>query len=192
MYAPDFCTYTDVDVVSDTLCGASRENHFRGVCTVITKLLNTVQPDKIYFGKKDAQQLAVIRRMVRDLNFDVDVVGCPTVREYDGLAMSSRNVFLSEEERKAARILSRTLRLGQDMVRKGCTDSKELLDAMKANLATEPMADVDYVEVVDGLSMQPIDTFGKGDLGAMAVRIGTTRLIDNFTVGDMAIEIPEV
>ena len=101
-------------------------------------------------------------------------------------------MFLSEEERKAARILSRTLRLGQDMVRKGCTDSKELLDAMKANLATEPMADVDYVEVVDGLSMQPIDTFGKGDLVAMAVRIGTTRLIDNFTVGDMAIEIPEV
>ena len=192
MHFPDFCTYADVDVVSDTLCGATRENHFRGVCTVIAKFLNVVQPDKIYFGKKDAQQLAVVRRMVRDLNFDVDVVGCPTVREEDGLAMSSRNVYLSEEERKAARILSRTLRLGQDMIRSGCSDSKELLDAMKANLATEPMADVDYVEVVDGLSMQPIETFGKGDVVAMAVRIGTTRLIDNFTVGDMAIEIPEV
>ena len=189
MYFPDFCTYADVDVVSDTLCGASRENHFRGVCTVIAKFLNIVQPDKIYFGKKDAQQLAVVRRMVRDLNFDVDVVGCPTVREPDGLAMSSRNVYLNPEERKAAQILSRTLRLGQDMIRNGCSDSKELLEAMNANLATEPMAKVEYVEVVDGLSMQPIETFGKGDVVAMAVRIGSTRLIDNITVGDMAINV---
>ena len=189
MYLPDFCTYADVDVVSDTLCVAKRENHFRGVCTVIAKFLNVVQPDKIYFGKKDAQQLAVVRRMVRDLNFDVDVVGCPTVREEDGLAMSSRNVYLNPDERKAARILSRSLRLGQDMIKNGCTDSKTLLDAIKANLATEPMADIDYVEVVDGLSMQPIETFGKGDVVAMAVRIGTTRLIDNFTVGDMAIDV---
>ena len=189
MYFPDFCTYADVDVVSDTLCGATRENHFRGVCTVIAKFLNVVQPDKIYFGKKDAQQLAVVRRMVRDLNFDVDVVGCPTVREEDGLAMSSRNVYLNPDERKAARILSRSLRLGQDMIKNGCTDSKTLLDAINANLATEPMADIDYVEVVDGLSMQPIETFGKGDVVAMAVRIGTTRLIDNFTVGDMAIDV---
>ena len=189
MYFPDFCTYADVDVVSDTLCGATRENHFRGVCTVIAKFLNVVQPDKIYFGKKDAQQLAVVRRMVRDLNFDVDVVGCPTVREEDGLAMSSRNVYLNPDERKAARILSRSLRLGQDMIKNGCTDSKTLLDAIKANLATEPMADIDYVEVVDGLSMQPIETFGKGDVVAMAVRIGTTRLSDNFTVGDMAIDV---
>jgi len=156
---------------------------------VIAKFLNVVQPDKIYFGKKDAQQLAVVRRMVRDLNFDVDVVGCPTVREEDGLAMSSRNVYLNPDERQAARILSRSLRLGQDMIKNGCTDSKTLLDAIKANLATEPMADIDYVEVVDGLSMQPIETFGKGDVVAMAVRIGTTRLIDNFTVGDMAIDV---
>lgn len=189
MYFPDFCTYADVDVVSDTLCGATRENHFRGVCTVIAKFLNIVQPDKIYFGKKDAQQLAVVRRMVRDLNFDVDVVGCPTVREADGLAMSSRNVYLNPKERKAAQILSRTLRLGQDMIRNGCSDSKELLEAMNANLATEPMAKVEYVEVVDGLSMQPIETFGKGDVVAMAVRIGSTRLIDNITVGDMAINV---
>ena len=189
MYFPDFCTYADVDVVSDTLCGASRENHFRGVCTVIAKFLNIVQPDKIYFGKKDAQQLAVVRRMVRDLNFDVDVVGCPTVREPDGLAMSSRNVYLNPEERKAAQILSRTLRLGQDMIRDGCSDAKKLLAAMNVNLATEPMAKVEYVEVVDGLSMQPIETFGKGDVVAMAVRIGSTRLIDNITVGDMAINV---
>ena len=189
MYFSDFCTYADVDVVSDTLCGATRENHFRGVCTVIAKFLNIVQPDKIYFGKKDAQQLAVVRRMVRDLNFDVDVVGCPTVREKDGLAMSSRNVYLNPDERKAAQILSRTLRLGQDMIRGGCADSKELLDAMNAKLATEPMANVEYVEVVDGMSMQPIETFGKGDVVAMAVRIGSTRLIDNFTVGDMAIDV---
>ena len=189
MYAPDFCTYADVDVVSSTLCGAAREGHFRGVCTVVSKLLNIVQPDRIYLGKKDAQQLAVIRRMVRDLNFNVEVIGCPTIREEDGLAMSSRNVYLNPDERAAARILSRTLRLGQNMVHDGCRDSKQLLDAMKANLATEPMADVDYVEVVDGLSMQPIETFDKGDLVAMAVRIGSTRLIDNFTVGDKVIDV---
>ena len=189
MYAPDFCTYADVDVVSDTLCGASRENHFRGVCTVVAKLINIVQPDRIYLGKKDAQQLAVVRRMVRDLNINVDVIGCPTIREEDGLAMSSRNVYLSPDERAAARILSRTLRLGQNMVHDGCRDSKQLLDAMKAKLATEPMANVEYVEVVDGLSMQPIETFDKGDLVAMAVRIGSTRLIDNFIVGDTVIDV---
>lgn len=188
MYKENFCTYVDITTLSDTLCGASRPVHFRGVCTVITKLLNTVKPDKIFFGQKDAQQLAIIRRMVRDLNFDVDVVGCPIVREADGLAKSSRNSYLSEDEHRAALVLSRTIRLGQDLVAEGERNSKVLLDAMKENLRKEPMADVEYVEVVDGLEMQPVSTFKDGDLVAMAVRIGSTRLIDNFTVGDPAIE----
>lgn len=188
MYNENFCTFVDITTLSDTLCGASRPVHFRGVCTVITKLLNTVKPDKIFFGQKDAQQLAIIRRMVRDLNFDVDVVGCPIVREADGLAKSSRNSYLSEDEHRAALVLSRTIRLGQALVAEGERNSKALLDAMKENLRKEPMADVEYVEVVDGLEMQPVSTFKDGDLVAMAVRIGSTRLIDNFTVGDPAIE----
>lgn len=190
MYADDFCTFVDIDVLSKTLCGASRPVHFRGVCTVITKLLNTVQPDKIFFGKKDAQQLAIIRRMVRDLNFNVEVCGCPIVREADGLAKSSRNTYLNEKERQAALILSRTIRLGQDLTEKGERNSAALLKAMREKLASEPMADVEYVEVVNGEDMQPVKTFRDGDLVAMAVRIGSTRLIDNFTVGDPAIDVP--
>lgn len=188
MYDEKFRTYVDIDGLSDTLCGASRPVHFRGVCTVITKLLNIVSPDKIFFGQKDAQQLAIVRRMVKDLNFHVEVIGCPIVREADGLAKSSRNTYLNEEERKAALILSRTIRLGQDMVSKGERNSKVLLNAMKDNLKQEPMADVEYVEVVGGADMQPVLTFEEGDLVAMAVRIGTTRLIDNFSVGEAAIE----
>lgn len=188
MYAEDFCTFVDIDVLSKTLCGKSRPIHFRGVCTVIAKLLNAVTPDKIFFGQKDAQQLAIIRRMVRDLNFDVEVIGCPIVREADGLAKSSRNTYLNPEERKAALILSRSVRAGQDAVAAGERSSEKLLAIMKETLAAEPMADVEYVEVVNGLNMQPIDTFTEGDLVAMAVRIGTTRLIDNFTVGDPAIQ----
>lgn len=191
MYAEDFSTFVDMQVLSTTLCGASRPIHFRGVCTVITKLLNTVNPDKIFFGQKDAQQLAIIRRMVRDLNFDVEVIGCPIVREPDGLAKSSRNTYLSAEERKAALILSRSIRLGQDLCEGGERNSAALLGAMKDKLATEPMANVEYVEVVNGENMQPVDTFQEGDLVAMAVRIGSTRLIDNFTVGDPKITFAE-
>jgi pantoate--beta-alanine ligase len=188
MYMDDFCTFVDIDKLSKTLCGKTRPIHFRGVCTVITKLLNIVKPDRIYFGQKDAQQLAIIRRMVRDLNFDVEVVGCPIVREKDGLAKSSRNEYLSPEERKAAVVLSRAVRVGQDLVEKGERNSAALLKAMRDRLGEEPLADVEYVEVVNGVDMQPIDTFREGDLVAMAVRIGRTRLIDNFTVGEPAIE----
>lgn len=191
MYVSDFCTFVDMDILSKTLCGKTRPIHFRGVCTVITKLLNTVAPDKIFFGQKDAQQLAIVRRMVRDLNFDVEVVGCPIIREQDGLAKSSRNTYLNPEERRAALILSKAIVRGQKICADGVRNSKELIDGIKSVLATEPMADVEYVEVVNGLNMQPIDTFKDGDLVAMAVRIGTTRLIDNFTVGQPPIEIGE-
>ena len=129
MYAPDFCTWVDMDVLTEELCGKSRPIHFRGVCTVVTKLLNIAAPDKAFFGQKDAQQLAVIKRMVRDLNMDVEIVGCPIVREEDGLARSSRNTYLSAEERKAALILSRTIALGQKLVQEGEKDAKALVEA---------------------------------------------------------------
>jgi pantoate--beta-alanine ligase len=188
MYEEDLCTYVDIDVLSETLCGASRAGHFRGVCTVVSKLFNIVTPDKAFFGKKDAQQLAIIKRMNRDLSFGIQIVGCPIVREADGLAKSSRNTYLSEDERKAALILSKTIRMGQALVSGGERDSMRLRESMMVKLASEPLASPEYVEVVDGDTMQPVDTFKEGDLVAMAVRIGDTRLIDNFFVGDPAIE----
>ena len=189
MYLDDFCTFVDMTVVSEGLCGRSRPVMFRGVCTVLTKLINIIYPNRMYMGKKDCQQLAVVRRMVRDLNFNLEVVGCATVREEDGLAKSSRNSYLSQEEREAARVLSRTLRAAQEKIAAGQTDSQELIDFMKAELTKEPMADIDYVEVVDGLTMQPIPEVREGDVIAIAVRIGTTRLIDNFIAGDPLIQL---
>ena len=184
MYAPDFCTWVDMDVLNEELCGKSRPIHFRGVCTVVTKLLNIAAPDKAFFGQKDAQQLAVIKRMVRDLNMDVEIVGCPIVREEDGLARSSRNTYLSAEERKAALILSRTIALGQKLVQEGEKDANALVEAMKRNIESEPLARIDYVEAVDGINMQPVDKLEGSVLVAMAVYIGKTRLIDNFILED--------
>ena len=184
MYAPDFCTWVDMDVLTEELCGKSRPIHFRGVCTVVTKLLNIAAPDKAFFGQKDAQQLAVIKRMVRDLNMDVEIVGCPIVREEDGLARSSRNTYLSAEERKAALILSRTIALGQKLVQEGEKDANALVEAMKRNIESEPLARIDYVEAVDGINMQPVDKLEGSVLVAMAVYIGKTRLIDNFILED--------
>ena len=189
MYLDDFCTFVDMTVVSEGLCGRSRPVMFRGVCTVLTKLINIIYPNRMYMGKKDCQQLAVVRRMVRDLNFNLEVVGCATVREEDGLAKSSRNSYLSQEEREAARVLSRTLRAAQEKIAAGQTDSRQLIDFMTAELTKEPMADIDYVEVVDGLTMQPIPEVREGDVIAIAVRIGTTRLIDNFIAGDPLIQL---
>ena len=184
LYAPDFCTWVDMDVLNEELCGKSRPIHFRGVCTVVTKLLNIAAPDKAFFGQKDAQQLAVIKRMVRDLNMDVEIVGCPIVREEDGLARSSRNTYLSAEERKAALILSRTIALGQKLVQEGEKDANALVEAMKRNIESEPLARIDYVEAVDGINMQPVDKLEGSVLVAMAVYIGKTRLIDNFILED--------
>ena len=181
MYAPDFCTWVDMDVLNEELCGKSRPIHFRGVCTVVTKLLNIAAPDKAFFGQKDAQQLAVIKRMV---NMDVEIVGCPIVREEDGLARSSRNTYLSAEERKAALILSRTIALGQKLVQEGEKDANALVEAMKRNIESEPLARIDYVEAVDGINMQPVDKLEGSVLVAMAVYIGKTRLIDNFILED--------
>ena len=183
MYAPGAATY--VEICSDMpkqLCGKTRPIHFRGVCTVVSKLFNIVQPDKAFFGRKDAQQLAVIRRMVRDLSYGIEIVGCPIVREADGLALSSRNSYLSPEERRAALVLSQAVFLGQKLVREGETRAKALEEAMTAHIQAEPLARIDYVSVVDGVTMLPVETVSPGDLAAMAVYIGRTRLIDNFTV----------
>ena len=182
MYGNHFYTYVNMDVLTQELCGLSRPVHFRGVCTVVNKLLHIVPPDRAYFGQKDAQQLAIIRRMVEDLNMDVEVVGCPIIREADGLAKSSRNVYLSAEERQAALVLSRSIRLGQQMVEAGETSTAAITDAMKAEIEKEPLARIDYVKAVDGLTMQQIETVQKPMLVAIAVFIGKTRLIDNFSV----------
>lgn len=180
MYGKNYNTYVIMETLGDELCGKSRPIHFKGVCTVVTKLFNILTPDKAFFGQKDAQQLAIIKRMVKDLNMNLEVVGCPIIREDDGLAKSSRNTYLSPEERKAALILSKTIFMGQEMVKQGERDVKTLLDAMKANIETEPLAKIDYVEVVDGETMQKVDTIEESVLVAMAVYIGKTRLIDNF------------
>jgi pantoate--beta-alanine ligase len=182
MYHDNFSSYVDMNVLTEELCGLSRPVHFRGVCTVVNKLFNIVQPDRAYFGQKDAQQLAIIKHMVEDLNMNVEVIGCPIVREDDGLAKSSRNTYLSEEERKAALILSKTIFLGQKLVEEGERDAVKLVEIMKQNIETEPLAKIDYVKAVDGLTMQQVTEIKEPTLVAMAVYIGKTRLIDNFSI----------
>lgn len=180
MYFPDKCTFVDMDKLTKGLCGKTRPVHFSGVCTVVSKLFNIVTPDRAYFGQKDAQQLAVIKRMVRDLNFDITIVGCPIVREADGLALSSRNTYLNEEERKAALILNKSLNLGKEMIEAGEKNAAKVREAIIKNMETEPLAKVDYVEIVDAENLEPVQTIDVPVLVATAVYIGKTRLIDNF------------
>ena len=180
MYHEDFSSYVDMSVLTEELCGLSRPVHFRGVCTVVKKLFNIVQPDNAYFGQKDAQQLAIIKHMVQDLNMDINVVGCPIVREEDGLAKSSRNTYLSPEERKAALILSKTVKLAKELIDAGEKDADVVVAKMKENIETEPMAKIDYVKAVNGLTMQQQKEIKAPMLIAMAVYIGKTRLIDNM------------
>ena len=186
MYAPNAATYVEIlDEMPKQLCGKTRPIHFRGVCTVVSKLFNIVQPDKAFFGQKDAQQLAVIRRMVRDLSYGIEIVGCPIVRESDGLAKSSRNTYLNAEERKAALVLSKAIFRGGEMVKTGITDSEKVLAEMNAIISAEPLARIDYVSAVDGETMLPVNEITNGVLVAMAVYIGKTRLIDNFIAGGL-------
>lgn len=184
MYFDDFCSFIDMDGLTKGLCGKTRPTHFRGVCTVVGKLFNIVAPDRAYFGQKDAQQLAVIRRMVRDLNFNLEIVGCPIIREADGLAKSSRNTYLSPEERKAAVILHKGLSEGEALVRSGETNAARVKQAIRDVIESEPLAKIDYVELVDFDNMEEIDTLKKPFLAAVAVYIGKTRLIDNFIGGE--------
>lgn len=186
MYAPDAATYVEIlSEMPKQLCGKTRPIHFRGVCTVVSKLFNIVTPDKAFFGQKDAQQLAIIRRMVRDMSYGIEIVGCPIVREADGLAKSSRNTYLSPEEHQAALILSQSISLGEKLVSEGEKDAHRLVEAMTAKIQSEPLARIDYVSAVDGETMEDVDTIESGVLVAMAVYIGKTRLIDNFIVGGL-------
>lgn len=180
MYAQNFSSFVDMTGPTDDLCGAKRPGHFRGVCTVVAKLFNIVTPDRAYFGQKDAQQLAVIRRMVRDLSIGVEIVGCPIIREDDGLAKSSRNTYLSEAERKAAVVISRALRNGMNEIENGETSADAVVKKITAEINSEPLAKIDYIKAVDADSIEPIETINGRVLVAAAVYIGKTRLIDNF------------
>ena len=171
--------FVDIDGLSDNLCGARREGHFRGVCTVCTKLFNIVGPDRAYFGQKDAQQLSIIKKLVLDLNIPVEIVACPIVREDDGLAMSSRNTYLSTDERKAALCLSKAIFEGEKMAKEGFS-VKEVLEKMEEIISSEKLAKIDYISAVDLETIKDVDNFNKDTLVAIAVFIGKTRLIDNF------------
>ncbi|WP_022748490.1 pantoate--beta-alanine ligase [Lachnobacterium bovis] len=182
MYEDDFHSYVGVNTLSEGLCGKSRPIHFNGVCTVVTKLFNITEADRAYFGQKDAQQLAIVRRMVRDLNYNIQIVGCPIVREEDGLAKSSRNTYLTPEEREKATILHKALEEGERMVNEGETDANKIVETVRNIIESEPLAKVDYVEIVDWNELQKVEKIDGPILMAVAVYIGKVRLIDNFIV----------
>ena len=194
MYPGHFTSFIDTTETTELLCGAVRPVHFRGVCTVVGKLFNIVQPDRAYFGQKDAQQLATVKRFVRDLNFPIEIVPCPIVREVpcpivredDGLAKSSRNTYLNPEERQAALILSKSLKKGQEAISQGERDSQKVISIIRESLESEPLARIDYVEVVDFENIQRTQKIEGETLVAIAVYIGKTRLIDNFIVNPSA------
>lgn len=183
IYPDGFSTYVSVEGLTQRLEGASRPAHFRGVTTVVLKLFNIIQPASAYFGRKDAQQLAVIRRMTLDLNLAIDVVGLPIVREPDGLAMSSRNAYLTREEREQAPVLSRALALAERLFDEGTRDASQIRERVAATIATQPLADVDYVSVADPVTLDELERVGGAALVSLAVRFGSTRLIDNTTLG---------
>lgn len=181
MYPSGFSSSVNITGVSENLCGKSRPIHFQGVCTVICKLFNLVMPDNAYFGEKDAQQLAVIRQLVADLNFKVQIIGCPIIREEDGLAKSSRNKYLTLEQRDAAPILNKALTAAKSALKNSETDSQIIKNLIEQTLLQEPLAKIDYIEIVDSVKLQPISTICQSALIAIAVFIGDIRLIDNFT-----------
>ena len=183
MYPPGYQTWVEVEAMTRPLEGAMRPGHFRGVTTVVAKLFNGVQPQRAYFGQKDAQQAAVIRQMVRDLNFPIEIVVCPIVREADGLAMSSRNVYLDPEQRKAATVLYQSLSAAKDAYESGERDAEKLRQVMKEVLASEPLAEVQYVSCADYDTLEELSELKGKALLSMAVFIGKTRLIDNFVLG---------
>ena len=179
MYPKHYSTFIEVEGITDKLCGLSRPGHFRGVATVVTKLFNIVQPDRAFFGQKDAQQVMVLQRMVADLNMNVTLEVVPIVREADGLAMSSRNAFLSPKERQAALVLSRSLQLATTLVAQGEKNIEKIRLQVIAMIQTEELAEVEYVEILSYASLETMTTLKDKALLALAVRIGTTRLIDN-------------
>lgn len=184
MYPSGYHTYVNVEEITLPLCGKSRPTHFRGVTTVVCKLFCIVTPDRAYFGQKDAQQLIVIKQMVRDLNIDIAIVPCPIVREADGLAKSSRNVYLSEEEHQQALVLSQALTLARELYENGERNAVVLKNAMIEKIQSAPLADIDYVELVDLETLQAVQSLTVPTLAALAVRFGTTRLIDNTILSE--------
>lgn len=182
MYHRDHSTWVEEVNLARGLCGASRPGHFRGVCTVVLKLFNIVKPNRAYFGEKDYQQLKVIQRMVRDLNLDVQVVGCPIVREEDGLAMSSRNVYLSPEERSLALCLSRAVNRAQAEASRGVSDPASIVEAALSEIPDHPSITVDYIKLVDCDTLEELETLNSSGRILLAVRVGSTRLIDNGMV----------
>jgi pantoate--beta-alanine ligase len=180
MYDKNACTFVDMDGLTKELCGKSRPIHFKGVCIVVSKLFNIVTPERAYFGEKDAQQLAVIKRMVKDLNFGIEIVGCPIVREADGLAKSSRNTYLSLEERQAAVVLNKGLLKGKNAIADGEQNADRVKFIIRKVIEKEPLAKIDYIEVVNFDTIEPIDKIEGNILVAIAVYMGKTRLIDNF------------
>jgi pantoate--beta-alanine ligase len=183
MYPPGYQTWVEVEAITRPLEGAMRPGHFRGVTTVVAKLFTGVQPHRAYFGQKDAQQAAVIRQMTRDLNFPIEIVICPIVREPDGLAMSSRNVYLDAEQRKAATVLYRSLSAAKEAYEDGVRDAEKLRQIMKNVLASEPLAQMQYVSCADYDTLEELETVTGKALLSMAVFVGKTRLIDNFVLG---------
>ena len=179
IYPEGYQTHVDVDNLSALLCGAHRPGHFQGVATVVAKLFNIVRPHVAIFGEKDYQQLQLVRRLVRDLNFDIEIVGHPIVREADGLAMSSRNIYLSPEERQASLCLSRALVQAACIVHRGETRGRVITEAVRAGIEKEPLARVEYVTLCDSVTLEPLEEIQESALLALAVRIGKTRLIDN-------------
>jgi pantoate--beta-alanine ligase len=179
IYPEGYKTYIEVHDLQDTLCGRSRPGHFRGVCTVVLKLFNIIEPDIAYFGQKDAQQAIILKKMVRDLNLGVKVEVLPIVREEDGLALSSRNTYLDQEERETARVLFESLEEARKMVKNGEQDSGQIISRMKERISQEPRAKIDYVEIVDIESLNPVAQIVNEALAALAVFIGKVRLIDN-------------
>lgn len=180
MYGRSFSTFVDMADLTDELCGRSRPGHFRGVCTVVMKLFNIVKPDRAYFGQKDAQQVAVIKRMVRDLDMDLEIVACETVREADGLAKSSRNVHLDPEERRIAVILHHALKAAEKKLAEGVKNPMDIQRSIREKIASEASVRIDYAEVVDLETLKPVDRIEAPALVAAAVYVGKTRLIDNF------------
>ncbi len=183
MYPEGFSTFVEVEKLTENLCGKSRPGHFRGVATVVTKLLNIVHPTRAYFGEKDFQQLQVIKRLVRDLNIPVEIVGCPIVREEDGLAMSSRNVYLNKEERKSALSLYQGLRLAKELFERGERNPSVIRKKVKEFILSHPKTKIDYVEIVSPEDLKPVKEVKEGDVIALAVFVGKTRLIDNYVFG---------
>jgi len=183
LYDKDAATFVNVERLTEGLCGAKRPGHFQGVCTVLTKFFNIVKPDRAYFGEKDAQQLAVVKRMARDLNFDTQIIGCPIVREKDGLAKSSRNTYLSPEERTAALVLFRSLMHAKEYILSNDNVTvQEIKSLITMEIMKEPLARIDYVEIVEGENLKEAQEMRGPLLIALAVFIGRTRLIDNISI----------